>query len=50
MLSTSLLIGFVVTTFERPPPWLWTFGMGVWVGLMTMGAIFFAVWLAVNGW
>lgn len=29
--------------------WLWTFGMGVWVGLVTMGAIFFAVWIAVNG-
>jgi hypothetical protein len=30
--------------------WLWTFGMGLWVGMVTMGAIFFTLWLAVNGW
>lgn len=28
---------------------LWAVGMGVWVGMITMAAIFFAVWLAVNG-
>jgi len=30
--------------------WLWTLGMGVWIGMVLMGAIFFAVWLSVNGW
>lgn len=28
---------------------LWTLGTGVWVGMVLMGALFFAVWLAVNG-
>lgn len=29
--------------------YLWTLGMGVWIGMVVMAAIFFAVWLAVNG-
>jgi len=29
---------------------LWTLGTGIWIGMVVMAAIFFAVWLAVNGW
>lgn len=33
---------------ERQTFW-WTLGMGVWIGMVLMAAIFFGVWLAVNG-
>ncbi len=29
--------------------YLWSFGMGLWIGVVLMGAIFFVVWIAVNG-
>lgn len=28
---------------------IWLIGTGVWLGMVLMGAIFFAVWLVVNG-
>jgi DNA-binding transcriptional MerR regulator len=28
---------------------LWTLGTGVWIGMVLMAAIFFAVWITVNG-
>jgi DNA-binding transcriptional MerR regulator len=27
----------------------WVLGMGIWIGVVLMAAIFFAVWLATNG-
>lgn len=37
-----------VESHEQRAYW-WTLGMGVWLGMVLMGAIFFAVWIAVNG-
>lgn len=28
---------------------LWFFGLGLWVGIVVMGAIFFALWIAIRG-
>lgn len=28
---------------------IWALGMGVWIGMVLMGAIFFAVWITVHG-
>lgn len=33
---------------ERGALW-WAWGQGIWLGMVLMGAIFFAMWLLVNG-
>lgn len=35
-------------TRDRGAIW-WAWGMGLWMGIVLMGALFFAVWLSVNG-